>query len=448
MLWCCSRRGWRVLRCGGNWNNTSNAGAAYFNGNNNSTNTNTNIGVRLLACIYYYCVGFSTPLGENIAIRTPLSKSFMNLKRGGGKQGDINMPKRIGYLYEKMIDKEFIKETILKAANGRKNRKDIKPIIQDLDKYVEKTYKLLKENKYIPSIPKKKEIYDNSSQKYRTITFLPFWPDCIVQWLVVETCKPIFMRGMCYWSCASIPGRGTKRIRKHLQYVLQHDIKGTKYAAEMDIKKYYENIDISLLIKSLERKIKDKKFLKLIEDIVLTCDKGLAIGYYLNQWLANYFLESLDTYIFTLDGVKYMTRHMDNIVILGPNKRKIGRARNSIEKFMNENLHLCMKENWQVYPTSKRMVSAVGYRYSHTHTILRKRNFLRMIRQARRIKKRLDNNKPILFNQAAGLLSRTGQLKHCNSYNVRVKYIDHIKIKKLKNVVRNKMKNKMKGGIQ
>lgn len=353
------------------------------------------------------------------------------------------MPKRVGFLYDKMLDKDFIRKVILKASKGRKNRYDIKPIIKDLDKYVDKTYDLLKENKYIPSIPKTKEIYDSSSQKKRTITILPFWPDCIIQWLIVESASPIFMRGMCYWSCASIPGRGTKRIRKHLQYILQHDIKGTKYAAEMDIKKYYDNIDISILMKSLKRKIKDKKFLKLIEDIVLTTKNGLAIGYYLNQWLSNYFLETLDTYIFTLDGVKYMTRHMDNIVILGPNKRKLRRARASIESFMNEKLHVEMKHNWQVYPTSKRMVSAVGYRFSHTHTILKKRNFLRITRQTRKVKKKFEQNKLIPFNQAAGLLSRIGQLKHCNSHKIRTKYIDPIKIKRLKDVVRSQMKKNL-----
>ena len=41
--------GYRSLRtfyCGGNWNNGSNAGVFYLNGNNARSNTNTNIGFR------------------------------------------------------------------------------------------------------------------------------------------------------------------------------------------------------------------------------------------------------------------------------------------------------------------------------------------------------------------------------------------------------------------
>lgn len=37
----------RLANCGGNWNNTSNAGLGYRNGNNPRTNVNNNIGFRV-----------------------------------------------------------------------------------------------------------------------------------------------------------------------------------------------------------------------------------------------------------------------------------------------------------------------------------------------------------------------------------------------------------------
>lgn len=37
---------WRLPNCGGNWNNTSNAGLAYLNLNNLRSNVNNNIGSR------------------------------------------------------------------------------------------------------------------------------------------------------------------------------------------------------------------------------------------------------------------------------------------------------------------------------------------------------------------------------------------------------------------
>lgn len=354
------------------------------------------------------------------------------------------MPKRVGYLYDKMVDRDFIRAVIQEAAKGRRSRKDIAPVLADLDGYVEKTYELVATESFVPSEPKIREIYDESSEKHRKIKMVPFWPDGVIQWMLVTVMKPVLMRGMHPWSCASIPGRGGKRIHKKIRGALRNDPKGTKYAAELDVAQYYPSISGKKLIWALARKIKDKRFLRTVYSIIESCGGGLAIGYYICQWLANFYLESLDQYIMTLPGVKYMTRYMDNITLLGPNKKQLHKARKLIAAFMQQRLGLSMKANWQIYPTAKRMVSAVGYRFSRTHIILRKRNFLRFTRQCRRVKKRLDAGKPIMFAQASGLLSRTGQLKHCNSHKIRVKYVDPIGIKNLKEVVRNESKRRQR----
>ena len=201
----------------------------------------------------------------------------------------------------------------------------------------------------------------------------------------------------------------------------------------------------------------------MVYSILESCGGGLAIGYYICQWLANYFLEPLDHYIMSLPGVKYMTRHMDNYTLFGPNKKLLHKARKLIAEYMKKNLGLNMKGNWQIFRTTftpaverahrqrpekqqrlqkPRMVAAVGYRFSRTHTTIRRRNFLRFTRQSRRAQKRLAAGKPISFKMASGLLSRIGQLKHSNSHNIRVKYVDPIGVKKLKEVVRYESKRR------
>lgn len=354
------------------------------------------------------------------------------------------MPKKIGFLYDKMLDRAFIRSVILEATRGRRSRHDIATVLADLDNRVEQVYQMLATDSYVPSMPKVRTIYDESSQKWRNIKMVPFWPDGVVQWVIVAAMKPVLMRGMHPWSCASIPGRGGKRVHKRIKSALRNDPKGTKYAAELDVAQYYPSISIRRLIWALARKIKDKRFLRLIYSILESCGGGLAIGYYICQWLANYFLEPLDRYITSLPGVKYMTRYMDNITILGPNKKQLHKARKLIAAFMQQKLGLAMKGNWQIYPTAKRMVSAVGYRFARTHIILRKRNFLRFTRQCRKAKKRLDAGKPVAFSLASGLLSRIGQLKHCDSHKIREKYVDPIGVRNLKEVVRNESKRRQR----
>ena len=114
------------------------------------------------------------------------------------------MPKRVGYLYDKMVDRDFIRAVILEAAKGRQSRKDIARILADLDGYVEKTYEIVATESFVPSEPRVREIYDESSEKFRKIKMVPFWPDGVIQWMMVTVMKPVLMRGMHPWSCASI----------------------------------------------------------------------------------------------------------------------------------------------------------------------------------------------------------------------------------------------------
>ena len=346
------------------------------------------------------------------------------------------MPKRVGHIYEKMQDKATIRAALLAGARGKSNRWDVRDVLLDVDGHVDKLYDMICSGSYQPGTPRQKEIYDVSSQKARIIYVVPFFPDGVMHQLMVMVMQPILLRGMSHWSCASIPGRGGSRAASKVQKILRRDPKGSRYCCKMDIRHFYPSISHKKLIWALARKIKDKRFLKLVYEVLETCPQGLAIGYYLCQWLANFYLETLDRYIISLPGVNYMIRYMDDIVLFSSSKRQLHKARKQISAFLHDRLGLEMKRNWQVFPISSRMLDFVGYRFDYAHTILRRRNFLRFARQCRRAKKKLDAGKQLSFKLASGLLSRAGQLKHCDSHKIRVKYLDPVGIKNLKEAIR------------
>lgn len=347
------------------------------------------------------------------------------------------MPHRVGFLYDRMCDKAMIRAAIIDGTRGKRGRADVKPVLADIDGYVERTYEMLINHAFVPTPPRLKTIFDKTCQKERVIQIVPFFPDGLMHQLCVMAMKDVLMRGMYRWSCASIPGRGNRCAAIYVKRALRKDQKGTKYCLKMDIKHFYPSISPRRLIWALARKIKDKVFLKTVYDIMISNPEGgLSIGYYINQWLANFFLEPLDRLICTLPGVKYYVRNMDDMVLLGPNKKKLHRARKAIGAFLAKELGLCLKENWQVFPVDARGIDFVGYRFYHTHTTLRRRNFLRFARQCRRVKRMIDSRQKIPFHEASGLLSRAGQLKHCDSYSIRAKYFDPIGAKVLKVVVR------------
>lgn len=354
------------------------------------------------------------------------------------------MPKRVGHLYERMCDRDMILAAIREGTRGKRGRWDVETVLEDVEGYVEKTYALLTSGGFVPTPPKAREIFDKSSQKKRVISIVPFWPDGLMHQLAVMAMQDVLMRGMYRWSCGSIPGRGNHCAARYVRRALDRDAKGTKYCLKMDVKQYYPSISPKRLIWMLARKIKDKRFLKLVYEIAASSTGGgLAIGYYINQWLANFYLTPLDNFILTLPGVEHYVRNMDDMVLLGPNKRKLHRARREIEGFLRERLGLRLKENWQVFPVSARPIDFVGFRFYREHTTLRRRNFLRFARQCRRVKRLIDEARPIPPATAAGLLARAGQLKHCDSQGIKKRYFDGIGERPLKAVVRRESRRRL-----
>lgn len=347
------------------------------------------------------------------------------------------MPKRVGYLYERMLDKEVIRSCIITGSRGKRKRQDVKEALSDVDGYTEKVYKLLATETYVPTVPRKIRIYDSSCRKERDIKVVPYYPDGIIQQLAVYAMKDVLMRGMYRWSCASIPGRGNSCAANYVKKHLKEDPKGTKYCGKFDIHHYYPTISKQKMMDALRRKIKDEKILNLVEMIIRSDpDPGISIGFYLNQWLANLFLEPLDHFICTLKGVKYYVRNMDDIVILGGNKKKLHRAREHISRYLETMLGLKLKDNWQIFKTDSRGIDFVGFRFFHGRTILRRRNFQKLRRNARTARRFLETHRKIPPHVAAGLLSRAGQLRHCNGQNIFDKYIKPIGINRLKAIVR------------
>ena len=425
---------------GGNYNNGTNAGPFYLNGNNAPSNTNSNLGSRLLIPYPKLRVVFSSPLGENFAAGTRPSKPDMDLKgREVNKKnylrpkGDHSMKntKRIGYLMEKLCTRENALLAIEAVNEPRKKNKTAQWVESTKEARADELCELLRD--FHPKKPRTFPRYDSTAGKWREINEPALWPDQYVHHMIVQVLAPVLMRGMDFYCCGSIPGRGPHRARKAIEKWLEKDQKGTKYAAELDIKKFYPSLSPREVMRFLRRKIKDEDFLGLIWRII---KDGIKIGFYISQWLANAVLEPLDHYIREKlgDGVRHYVRYIDNLTIFGHNKKKLHRAIRSIMEFLGR-MGLRLKENWQLYNTRKRMVNAVGYRYKRGLTLIRKKNLLRLKRQCTRARKRIAAHRKIAPIQARGILSRSGQLKHCAVWSLYDKHVRPIE-KTIKSVVR------------
>jgi len=109
-------------------------------------------------------------------------------------------------------------------------------------------------------------------------------------------------------------------------------------------------------------------------------------------------------------GVKYYFRYCDDIVILGSNKKELHDLLVKIKQYLWNNLKLLVNFNHQVFPVSSRGIDFVGYKFYHTHILLRKGIKKRFIKMVKYRKNR------------ASLNSYNGWLKYCDSKNLRKKY--------------------------
>ncbi len=308
----------------------------------------------------------------------------------------------------------------MKSSIGKRSQTRVKKIIDSIDEYAIKIQRLLANKTYKPSPYIIKIIQDGASKKTRTIHKPKYFPDQIIHWALMLQIQSVIMRGMYPYSCGSVPGRGTSYGQNTLRRWLDTDYKNTKYCLKMDVSKFYPSVDNDILKEMFRHKIKDKDCLWLIDSII-DSSQGLPIGNYTSQWFANFFLQGLDHYIKEKLGVKYYIRYVDDLVLLGSNKKKLHKVRRSISDYLSS-INLSLKDDWQVFKVNSRAIDFLGFRFYRDKTILRKRNALRIRRRMRKIQKK-DALTP---RDACAVISYWGWIKRSDSYNFYHKYVKPI----------------------
>lgn len=337
--------------------------------------------------------------------------------------------KRYGNLFAKITSSENLELAIEEASRGKRNRKGVAKVLANKDLYVMKLQDMLISREYRPNPVIKRAIRDKV--KKRIIAKPQFYPDQVIQWATMLVLQPIFLKGMYEYSVGSIPGRGTALGQKAVKKWLRNDPKNTKYCLKMDIHKFYPSVNTAVLKAKFRRKIKDRDVLWLLDTLVDQFKQGLPIGFYSSQWFANFFLQDLDHYIKDDLQIPYLVRNIDDLVLLGPNKKKLHRVEQRIAKYLADEC-LEVKPNWQVFKVNSRPIDFLGMRLYRDHATLRRRNALKIKRRMAKISKKPGLNR---FD-ASSIIAYWGWLKHSNSYGFYMKYMKPVcTIKQAKEVI-------------
>ena len=136
-------------------------------------------------------------------------------------------------------------------------------------------------------------------------------------------------------------------------------------------------------------------FLYIIELCLQGFNKGIPLGFYISQWLANYLLEPLDRLITEVLGLPKLQRYMDDIVIFASSKKVLQRAIVEIRKMLGQRFRLKLKHNYQVckfyYEKGKRKIGRaldfMGFIFYRNKTLIRKNIMLSATRLAKKMER-------------------------------------------------------------
>lgn len=170
------------------------------------------------------------------------------------------MPKRIGYLAEKIYDIKNIEFADQNARKGKKSKYGVIKHDKHREEHLQAIHEMLKNNTMEVSKYRTEKIkeYSGNKLKERTLKKLPYFPDRILQWAIMNVLVPIWDKLFIAQTYSCIIGRGIHKCVKDIQRTLRKDTEGTKYCLQFDIRKYYDNVDSQVLKEILARKIKDR----------------------------------------------------------------------------------------------------------------------------------------------------------------------------------------------
>lgn len=344
--------------------------------------------------------------------------------------------KSYNHLFEKLISYENLSEAIEKSSLGKRERREVKKVLEYKDEYIKRLQYLLINKKLKIRKHEAVKINDGITAKIRLIIKPDYVYEQILHHAIVQVLTPIFMRSMYVFSCGSLPGRGGLYGKRYLAKYIREHPKKVKYVAKGDISKFFQTVNIERVKEKFRKIIHDEKFLDVVflvlDSNIATykgenINMGLPIGYYLSQWIANWYLQDFDYFIKQKLKIKCYIRYVDDFVLLSPNKKELHKAIKAISEYL-ENIELHLKSNYQVFKfaytdkngkTRGRPIDFMGFKFYRDRTVLRRGIMLRAVRKALKISKKTRLN----WYECTQLLCYLGWFKYTDTYKVFERFI-------------------------
>ena len=244
------------------------------------------------------------------------------------------------------------------AARAKRRNANVARFLERREAHLFALQDELRAGTWRPGTPTVFEIRD---PKPRAITAAPF-RDRVVHHALIGPLEERFDAALSPNTYACRRGMGTHRALDHAQAALC----GATHFLKLDIARCFPSIRHDVVRATLEPFELAPEVGRLIDCILAGARgverEGLPIGNLTSQWFANLVLGRLDRYVSEAIAPLDYVRYMDDFVLFADGKPALRAARDGIEAFARETLHLTLKERAKLLAPAHQGLPFLGWR--------------------------------------------------------------------------------------
>lgn len=331
---------------------------------------------------------------------------FPSEARGGG-----GLEKRSCHIYNSIISVDNLLSAWREFLKNKRRRRDIERFSLYLTDNIlslhrelsDKTYRHGSYRAFRINDPKPRDIHKANVR------------DRLLHHAIYRILYPYFDTKFVFdsYSCRLAKGthRAINRFREYARKVSRNHAR-TAWVLKCDIRKFFANIDHSILEDILRLRIKDEEVIRLLGEVVGSFHTkdvpgvGLPLGNLTSQLLVNIYMNEFDHFVKRELKVIYYIRYADDFVILHENKEYLEKLLLKIATYLSTRLRLSLHPDKVSIQTIASGVDFLGWVHFPHHRVPRTSTKRRMFRNLEQ--KQVE----------ATVASYLGLLSHGNTYSL------------------------------
>jgi len=190
----------------------------------------------------------------------------------------------------------------------------------------------------------------------------------------------------------------------------------TVWVLKCDIRKFFANVDQTILLKQLFKRIPDDDIRRLLVEIVRSFNSGrsgvgIPLGNLTSQLFANIYLNELDQFVKQSLRFPNYIRYADDFVFLSPYRNELLAILPIVSDYLQSDLCLTMHPAKIILKTFASGVDFLGWTHFSDHRVLRKTTEWRMLKRV------AEHHSRAIIRSYLGLLSHGNAIKLSKTVN-------------------------------